>query len=207
MEEVSAGLRLTRDQLGPDPLRALAGWLEEARDAGLGGEPVGTLGTVDEAGAPDARIVVVRAFDARGLAFHSDARSPKGRHVAHDPRASLVLHWPELTRQVRIRGEMRIAPGAESDAAFGARARAAQIGFWAHAQSEPIGALSALEEQLDRTIARFDTEPVTRPPHWVVYRLAPRFVEFWQSGERHLHDRFAYSLSDDGSWVAVRLQP
>lgn len=200
-------MTLTREQLGLDPLRALRAWLDEARERGLGEELVVTLATVDETGAPDARIVVVRTADERGLTYYADTRSPKGRHVARDPRATIVVYWPELARQVRIRGEVVIASAAESDAAFASRERRSQIGYWTSEQSAPIADRAALVSRQDTVAARFETEELTRPEHWVVYRLRPHYVEFWQSGERHLHDRIAYTRANDDVWYAERLQP
>lgn len=200
-------MTLSREDLGPDPLRALRRWFDEARQAGLGEEFAVTLATVDETGAPDARPVVVRTLDDDGLTYYADTRSPKGRHVARDPRATVSHVWPQLSRHVRVKGRVEIAPEAEADAAFASRERRSQIGYWANAQSRPIADRAALEAQQDAVVARFETEALTRPPHWVVYRLRPTYVEFWQSGERHLHDRIAYTRADDGAWRAERLQP
>lgn len=199
-------MSLSRAQLGTDPRLALNAWIDDARAAGLGEEPVFTLATVDEAGAPDARLIVIRTSDERGLTFYNDIRSPKGHQLADQPRAALVAYWPVLARQVRIRGKVDILPAAESDAAFSTRPRRSKIGYWSNEQSAQIADRAALEEQLDQVITRFGDQDVPRPEHWAVYRLRPEYIEFWQSGERHLHDRIAYTLVDE-RWSAERLQP
>lgn len=200
-------MTLSHDDLGPDPLRALQRWFVDAREQGLGEEFPFTLATVDEAGAPDARPVIVRAVDDEGLTYYADTRSPKGRHVARDPRAAMSYFWPGLKRHVRVRGHVVVAPRPESDAAFASRERRSQIGYWTSHQSRPVADRAALEAQQDATVARFEHEELTRPEHWVVYRLQPDYVEFWQSGERHLHDRIAYTRTGEGGWRAERLQP
>lgn len=198
---------LSRSAVDADPLLTVATWFDDATAAGLGAEPVATLATVDADGAPDARAVVVRSWEGGMPTIYSDTRSAKGRHLARDCRASLVVVWPELGRQLRLRGEMTVAPAAESDAAFAGRERRSQVGYWSNEQSAPVADRAALEARLDATAARFAHEPLVRPEHWVVYRLVPTTVELWQSGARHLHDRFACVRASDGSWEVTRLQP
>lgn len=199
-------LTLSREHLGNDPLRMLNAWLDDARAAQPGEELTFTLATVDDTGAPDARLVVIRTSDERGLTFYNDTRSPKGRQLASEPRAALVAYWPALSRQVRVRGEVSVLSSADSDAAFSTRERRSQLGYWSNEQSVAIADRAALERQLDDTIARFEGRQIPRPAHWAVYRLVPESIEFWQRGERHLHDRIACSLVD-GAWHAERLQP
>lgn len=199
-------MRLSRTQLGADPIRTLNAWIRDAREAGLGDEPVFTLATVTGTGAPDARLVVVRTSDERGLTFYNDTRSPKGRQLAFEPRAAMVTYWSEFARQVRVRGKVDIASAVESDIAFATRQQRSQIGYWSNEQSAVIADRAALEQQLDETIAQFEGQEIPRPEHWVMYRFQPEYIEFWQSGARHLHDRIAYTLND-GGWRAERLQP
>lgn len=199
-------MSLSRAKLGIDPRLALNTWIDDGREAGSAEEPVFILATADEDGAPDARVIVIRTSDERGLTFYNDIRSPKGRQLAAQPRATLVAYWPELARQVRIRGQVDVLSAAESDAAFSTRPRRSQIGYWSNEQSAQIADRAALEEKLDQVIARFEDQEVPRPEHWAVYRFRPEYIEFWQSGERHLHDRIAYTLVDE-MWSAERLQP
>lgn len=199
-------MALSKEELGPDPVVALQRWATEARDARLGDEPVVTLATVDQAGAPDARLVVIRSIDEDGLTFYNDTRSPKGRQLAANPRAAMVAYWEALGRQVRLRGAVTILSPSASDAAFRSRERRSQLGYWANEQSAPIPDRAALEDRLDEVTRRFDTQNLTRPEHWVVYALHPESIEFWQAGARHLHDRLRYRLIGE-SWHVERLQP
>lgn len=62
-----------------------------------------TVATVDAAGAPCTRTVVLRGFDAarREVRFHTDIRSPKADQIAADGR--VALHWYDPTRRLQIR--------------------------------------------------------------------------------------------------------
>ncbi len=53
----------------------------------------------------------------------------KGRELAENPRAALVMHWDHLHRQVRVEGRIVKAPESDSDAYFSSRASPAA---WAH---------------------------------------------------------------------------
>lgn len=199
-------MTLSRSELGPDPIAALRQWVADARDSRLGDEPVVTLATIDHMGAPDARLVVVRSIGQEGITFYNDARSPKGRQLAKEPRAAMVAYWEALGRQVRVRGNVTILAPGVSDVAFHSRERRSQIGYWVNEQSAPIRDRAALEKNLDDGTRKLNDKELTRPDYWVVYSLRPEFIEFWQAGDRHLHDRIKYTLVNE-DWHAERLQP
>ncbi|MDD9205279.1 pyridoxamine 5'-phosphate oxidase [Georgenia sp. 10Sc9-8] len=193
------------DELAEAPLEQLRAWMAEADPAGRVGEVTASLATVDEHQHPDVRIVVIRTVDDDGLTIYSDTRSRKGQDLEQNPRAAILMYWPELRRQVRLRGPVEILPDDANDAAFSSRPR--PIGYWANHQSAPISDRQALVAQaaaVERQLAEADE--IARPDHWVVYRLVPGTVEFWQAAEDHLHDRIEYRRSA-GGWETVRLQP
>lgn len=71
----------------------------------------------------DARVMVLRAFDSAEwrLRFHTDARAPKARVIAADPRAALLFYDKGAKVQIRVRGTAQIVEqGAEVDAAWNA---------------------------------------------------------------------------------------
>lgn len=63
-----------------------------------------TVATVDATGAPHARTVVLRGFDAtdREVRFHTDIRSPKADHIGVDVRVALHWYYPARRLQIRI---------------------------------------------------------------------------------------------------------
>lgn len=68
-----------------------------------------TVATVDAAGAPHARTVVVRGFDAhlREVRFHTDSRSPKALQIGAAGRVALC--WYDPARRLQIRMPARAA--------------------------------------------------------------------------------------------------
>ena len=107
-----------------------------------------------------------------------------------------MFHWPELGRQVLIGGDVSRVSAEESDAYFASRPRESRLGAWASAQGTPLRDREQLLAQLEEVAARFPGEDVPRPEFWGGFRLAPRSIEFWESGEHRLHDRFVYVRND-----------
>jgi len=188
----------------PDPLVQFAAWFDQAVSARLPEPNAMTLATALN-GAPDARIVLLKGFDASGFVFYTHYTSRKGRELAANPRAALLFHWVELERQVRIEGEVDKVSAAESDTYFASRPLASRHGAWASPQSEAIADRSVLEARFEEAQARYG-EAVPRPPDWGGYRVAPVQIEFWQGRASRLHDRVLY-VREAGRWTRRRLAP
>ncbi len=197
---------LSEQDVDPDPLVQLRRWLDEAIAAELDEPTAITLATVDASGMPDARVVLLRGMDERGVWWFTNRRSAKGRQVAANPVAALVAHWQPMERQVRLRGRVELLSDAESDAYFASRPRASRLGAWASDQSAPIADRDALERHVAGVEARFEGREVPRPDHWGGYLLRPDTVEFWQGRPARLHDRLVYTRADAG-WALERRQP
>ena len=195
------------EDLGRDPNAALRAWYQEALACGMK-EPSGmTLATVDAHGQPDARIVLLKGIDDDGaLLFFTNYDSAKGRQLAANPRAALVLWWNPLRRQVRIRGQVVRLEAEEADAYHASRPRSSQLSAWGSSQSEPVADRGTLDAQYDAQEQRFGDGEIPRPPHWGGYRLIPGEIEFWQHQDARFHDRLLFLRDGDG-WTVERLQP
>jgi pyridoxamine 5'-phosphate oxidase len=201
--------RLDREALGPDPVQAVAAWLDEAwAGSGLAYPNAACLSTVDSGGHPSGRIVLLKGVDSRGFVFFTNYRSAKAHALDARPEAALTLYWEALGRQVRTRGSVEKVTPAESDAYFASRPRVSQLGAWASSQSEPLESRGALEARFSEAETRFAAGSVPRPPHWGGYLIRPLVVEFWQEAPYRLHDRIVYRREDeDGPWAVTRLHP
>lgn len=195
---------LTDADVSADPFVQFAAWLEEAYAAGVAQPNAMALSTVDD-GAPDARIVLLKALDERGLVFYTHRTSQKGRQLGAVPRAALTFWWDPLERQVRVRGDVEWTTDAESDAYFRSRPRGSQLGAIVSAQSQPAER-AALHQALADLDAKTTGQPLQRPPTWGGYRVVPTEFEFWQGRANRLHDRIRYARQGDG-WTRTRLAP
>ncbi len=194
------------DDLLDDPIDLFAAWFERAATELRLAEAV-CLATVDGDGMPDARMVLLKGFDARGFRFFTNERSVKGEQLAGRPAAALVLYWRELDRQVRIRGPVERLDDAESDEYFASRPRESRIGAWASPQSRPLADRAELDRRVAEVEARYGDAEIPRPPHWGGFRVVPSEIEFWQGQVGRLHDRFRYERDAGGAWSWTRLAP
>jgi pyridoxamine 5'-phosphate oxidase len=190
-----------------DPIATLRAWLDEARAAGEPEPDAMTLATATADGRPSARMVLLRGRSDDGmLRFFTSYDSRKGRELADNPRAALVLHWKLLGRQVRVEGPVQPLPAAESDAYFAARLPGSQLAAAVSPQSAVIEGLPALERERQALRERLGDRPVPRPPRWGGYGLVPEVVELWRLGEARMHERRQFTRCA-GGWFVERLAP
>ena len=93
-----------------------------------------SVATVDGAGQPDVRILLLKGLSDAGFVFYTNSESAKGRQLIETGQAALCFHWKTQKRQVRVRGSVEQVSDAESDAYFAERARGSRIGAWASDQ-------------------------------------------------------------------------
>lgn len=197
---------LSERDAASDPFELFTRWFDEAVAAAIPEPNAMTLATVDAAGRPAARIVLMKGIDTRGVVFHTNYDSRKGRDLAANPRAALLFFWVGLERQVRIDGTAERVSAEDSDAYFAARPRGSQISAWASPQSAPVADRAWLEARFAECEARFASGAVPRPPHWGGVRVVPDRFEFWQGRASRLHDRLVWSRQGD-RWTIGRLAP
>lgn len=199
---------LARTDLDPDPIKQFGAWFEAAAEIVALPEAM-TLATVDEAGRPDARMVLLKGYGADGFRFFTNYEGVKAAQLDASGEAALVFFWAPQDRQVRVRGPVRRLDADASDRYFASRDRASQVGAWASPQSQPIpDQREALEELAEAAADRFAEGEVPRPQHWGGFILEPRSIEFWQGRGARLHDRFRYDRQDSGEgWRITRLAP
>lgn len=204
-EYTKGGLR--RADLEPHPLVQFQKWFEEALNSQLLEPSAMTLATADADGRPSARIVLLKGADERGFLFFTNYESRKGRELAANPRASLVLYWAELERQICIAGDVTKVSREESEKYFALRPRGSQLGAGVSKQTAAVPDRAFLEARLHEIEKQFTNRDVEMPAQWGGYVLAPMRVEFWQGRPNRLHDRFQYSKQADGAWRIDRLSP
>lgn len=187
-----------------EPGGLLAAWLRRADERGVREALAATLATAGPDGIPDARTVALTRLAADGVEFGTSETSRKGRELAGNPRAAVVLYWRELLQQLRIHGAVERLDEAESDAMFARRGREAQAATTVSEQDAPLDDLDLLRAAA-RDILAADG-PIGRPAHWTGYRVVPDAIEFWHGSPDRLHRRLRYRRADDG-WTVDRLQP
>lgn len=191
-----------------DPIRLFLDERERARAAGEGWDAAAcALATVDAAGHPSARFILVKEATAEGFRFYTNRESRKAEELRGDPHAALAFLWQTIDVQFRIEGVARLLDDAASDAYFASRPRVSQLGAWASDQSRPLASREVLLGRLAELEKKYpEGTPVPRPPHWGGYVLVPERIEHWHAGEFRLHQRTMYARDAQG-WRAQLMNP
>jgi pyridoxamine 5'-phosphate oxidase len=188
-----------------DPHALFDAWLRNAETSEPNDPNAMCLATVDAAGNPSARMVLLKGHD-RGFVFYTNLGSRKAEDLAAHARAALLFHWKSLRRQVRIEGGIERVSDAEADAYFASRSRASQLGAVASEQSRPLASRETFLARYEEEERRWDGRDVPRPDGWGGFRLIPRAFEFWQDREHRLHERRVFSRAGEG-WTEGLLYP
>jgi pyridoxamine 5'-phosphate oxidase len=216
------GEGISEAQVAATPWQQARAWVDDAvARSGVQAdvpEPLAlSVATVDTAGRPNVRTVLMRFFDERGPGFVTGTESTKGLEIAATGGIAAALTWPAMYRAIRFRGVAEQLSREEVTDYFGSRPWASRISAWASRQSQRIDGRQGLEDAYARYAAQFpdhgDPADVPVPDFWGGYRVVCDEVEFWGGRRNRLHDRLVFSrvapgsLDDAGSWTLSRRQP
>ncbi|WP_369808694.1 pyridoxamine 5'-phosphate oxidase [Pararhodobacter sp. CCB-MM2] len=197
---------------GDDPFLIAQRWLAEAEGTEPNDPNAIALATVDDAGLPNVRMVLLKEIESAGagegaFVFYTNYTSRKGQELEGAGKAAFVMHWKSLRRQIRVRGTISREDGAQADAYFASRSLQSRLGAWASKQSQPLSSRGALMAEVAKKSLKFGTNP-PRPEFWGGFRLLPVEIEFWADGAFRLHDRFRFTRSNGAkNWDVERLNP
>ena len=197
---------LDADKMDADPYELFDSWFDEAKASEINDPDAIAIASVDSAGMPSVRMVLLKEVMPEGFVFYTNYNSRKSAELLATGKASFVMHWKSLRRQVRVCGQVSQVPAEQSDAYFSSRPRGSRIGAWASDQSKPLESRQDLQAAVAAAEARYGDD-IPRPPHWGGFLIQPDEIEFWADGEFRLHDRFRYTKSASGNWQAERLYP
>lgn len=182
-------------------------WFAEARASEPNDSNAMALATTNAAGQPSVRMVLLKGHGKDGFIFYTNKQSNKACQIAECARAALLFHWKSLRRQIRIEGHVTSVADETADAYFATRSRDSQLGAWASDQSRPLDARATFEARFADVSARFDGQPVPRPPHWSGYCVIAQRIEFWQDREHRLHERRLFIRTGPDTWDEGLLYP
>ena len=214
MEKPLADLRenygqkeLLEENCPNDPILFFDQWLNEALETIEIDANAMTIVTVNAAGQPSARTVLLKAVTDGQFLFFTHYTGLKGIEISENNKVAILFWWKELERQVRIEGTAERISRERSEAYFHTRPKGSQIGAVASPQSQVI-TREALLDNFRKYEELFKTaEQVPLPENWGGYAVTPTLIEFWQGRPNRLHDRIQYTRNADHSWKIERLAP
>ncbi|BBJ45746.1 pyridoxamine 5'-phosphate oxidase [Streptomyces antimycoticus] len=191
----------------PDnPLPLVGDWILAAGATGQQEPHAMSLCTVDAAGMPSSRVLIVKDIDDESLFFATPSDSRKGRDIAANPQVAAHFHWPVAGRQIRITGTAADHGRAASEADFAERGRGSRLAAHLH-RPGPLPVRKAALTEYERLDALYPDE-VPCPPTWTLYAITPTEVEFWEASVDRVHHRLVYRRdAAHGGWRHELLWP
>ncbi len=197
---------LTEESVNTNPILQLTAWLNDAIENQKADPTAMVLSTIDSEGNPESRVVLLKELKAEGLVFFTNFNSKKGQQITANQHVSVVFFWPELERQVRIKGKAEKISEEDSISYFLSRPLESQLGAWASPQSQIIGSRDIIDDNFTHFRQYFETHEIKKPPHWGGFLIRPEYFEFWQGRSNRLHDRIEY-VHTGNQWSIHRLAP
>lgn len=194
------------DSVDHNPFTQFRKWFDEAKSGELLEPNAMVVSTVNEAGQPFQRTVLMKALDDKGIVFYTNFSSRKAEQINHNNKVSLLFPWYGLERQVAIIGRAEKVSSNESLAYFTSRPYGSQLGAWVSDQSSIISSRSILEMKLAEMKRKFKEGKVPLPDFWGGFRIVPESFEFWQGRQSRLHDRLMYE-KEGADWKIYRMAP
>ncbi|TXN36177.1 pyridoxamine 5'-phosphate oxidase [Flagellimonas hymeniacidonis] len=199
---------LTEETIKENPLEQFQKWFYEVEATdGLDEPNAMTISTIGLDGYPKNRVVLMKKYTHEGFIFYTNYNSEKGKAITNDPSTCLSFFWPNLERQVIIKGKAEKIAENLSDGYFESRPLGSQLGAMVSDQSDVIESREKLETKLKELERESEGKEIERPEHWGGYLVRPVSIEFWQGRPNRLHDRIRYTLQEDYNWKVERLQP
>ena len=192
---------------GSDPVLIAKRWMEEAEKTELNDANAMALASVDQAGMPNVRMVLLKEIDETSFIFYTNYNSVKATEIFDSGKVALVIHWKSLRRQIRVRGEVEKTSEEQADKYFKTRSLNSRYGAIASEQSKPLSSRDELTQRVAAVMKSTSGNP-ERPKYWGGFKIKPIEIELWADGEDRLHNRFRYTRGSTGyDWNSQRLFP
>lgn len=198
---------LSKASISKNPMQQFRSWFYEVEHSG-GVDEVNamTLNTVGLDGFPKGRVVLLKKYDEYGFYFYTNYDSEKGRSIAENNKVSLSFFWPNMERQIIIKGTAEKTSEADSTNYFHSRPKGSQLGAMVSRQSSIVASREILEKKLTDLEKKYEHKEVPKPAEWGGFLVKPVSMEFWQGRPNRLHDRIRYTLKNN-DWIIERLAP
>ncbi|SRX73597.1 pyridoxamine 5'-phosphate oxidase [Aequorivita antarctica] len=198
---------LSEVSVDENPMQQFRTWFFEVKDNG-GVDEVNamTISTIGSDGFPKGRVVLLKKYDEYGFYFYTNYNSEKGKSITNNNKVSLSFFWPNMERQIIIKGIVEKTSEADSTNYFHSRPKGSQLGAAVSHQSTVVESREVLEKNLAELEKKYENQEVPKPTDWGGFLVKPISIEFWQGRPNRLHDRIRYTLKDD-DWVIERLAP
>lgn len=198
---------LLESTISENPFIQFKNWFKELEESKTVEEVNAmTISTIGLDGFPRGRVVLLKEFHEEGFIFYTNYESEKGQAIAQNNRIAISFYWPELQRQVLIKGTVSKTSEENSKNYFAVRPRKSQLGAAVSHQSQVLENRKVLEETMELLEKKYEDSEIPKPENWGGYSIKPVEFEFWQGRRSRLHDRIRYTKINE-VWKIDRLAP
>ncbi|ASO06276.1 pyridoxamine 5'-phosphate oxidase [Arenibacter algicola] len=199
---------LTEGVISDNPMELFQKWFYEVEASDGVDEPNAmTVSTIGLDGFPKNRVVLLKKYTFEGFIFYTNYESEKGRAISQNPNVCISFFWPNMERQIIIKGRAEKIAENLSDGYFESRPDGSKLGAIVSNQSEVVPSRDYLEKKLKDLEKEYENKEIERPKYWGGFIVKPVSIEFWQGRPNRLHDRIRYSLQANYDWKIERLAP
>ncbi|RAJ15675.1 pyridoxamine 5'-phosphate oxidase [Arenibacter echinorum] len=199
---------LTEEVISDNPMELFQKWFYEVEASDGVDEPNAmTVSTIGLDGFPKNRVVLLKKYTFEGFIFYTNYESEKGRAITQNPHVCISFFWPNMERQIIIKGRAEKIAENLSDGYFESRPDGSKLGAIVSNQSEVVPSRDYLEKKLKDLEKEYENKEIERPKYWGGFIVKPVSIEFWQGRPNRLHDRIRYSLQANYDWKIERLAP
>ena len=188
------------------PILQVHEWIQEAQDGKVALPHAMNIASLDSAGRPTSRMVLLKRISQEGFVFFTDYGGNKGKQISAFPHVALTFWWAKTNKQIRIEGECSKVSEKENDEYFSSRPRGSQISASVSLQSQELESYASLTQKSESFDKEHSNKTIERPERWGGFIVAPISIEFWIDQKNRLHKRELYSKSGT-DWKKALLSP
>ncbi|MCH8089024.1 MAG: pyridoxamine 5'-phosphate oxidase family protein [Chloroflexi bacterium] len=194
-----------------DPVKEIVAERERARGLSDPNANVCFLATVTPEGGATVRALSLRDIDRRGFGLLINELSPKWRQLHTGAGFELLLFWPTVHRQYRVRGPLAPMDDADLERYWSYKSHGSRLLELYYPtfepQSTPVPSRQHLLDGIESMRRKFPSpEDVLLPKSLKGVYLVPDRIEVWHGEAERLHDRRLYTRKDRG-WEVQILVP
>lgn len=171
-----------------------------------------TLATVSGSGQPTLRTLVLRDITDEGFVIYINETSNKYQDMATNPQLELLLFWPSLMQQYRIRGVIREISPAQMEQHWQHKPYESKLldHFYAtyQGQSSELVRRDELQqgiEALKQLYPKPESVPYVANAKGLV--IQANYIEDWRGSNDNLHNRVLHTFTDQGEWTSKYVVP
>jgi|TARA_B100001758_G_C18398200_1_gene607293 pyridoxamine 5'-phosphate oxidase len=188
------------------PILQVHEWIQEAQDGKVALPHAMNIASLDSAGRPTSRMVLLKRISEEGFVFFTDYEGNKGKQISAFPHVALTFWWAKTNKQIRIEGKCSKVSEKENDEYFSSRPRGSQISASVSLQSQELESYESLTQKSESFEKEHSNKTIERPERWGGFIVAPISIEFWIDQKNRLHKRELYSKSGT-DWKKALLSP